>query len=44
MEITGHSTREMFDRYNAIDGDDTEKAVDQMGAFLQSDDKTLTRP
>ncbi len=34
MEVTGHSTREMFDRYNTIDEDDTRSAVDQMTAFL----------
>jgi len=34
MEITGHSTREMFDRYNTIDADDRRGAVDQMGKYL----------
>jgi integrase len=38
MEVTGHSTREMFDRYNTIDEDDTRSAVDQMTAFLNSVD------
>ena len=38
MEVTGHSTREMFDRYNSIDEDDTRKAVDQMTTFLNSVD------
>jgi integrase len=38
MEVTGHSTREMFDRYNTIDEDDTRKAVDQLSAFLNSVD------
>ena len=38
MEVTGHSTREMFDRYNSIDEDDTRQAVDQMTAFLNSVD------
>jgi hypothetical protein len=38
MEVTGHSTREMFDRYNSIDEDDTRKAVDQLTAFLESVD------
>lgn len=36
MAITGHSTREMFDRYNTIDHDDKQRAVDQMRSFLQS--------
>jgi len=39
MEVTGHSTREMFDRYNTIDEDDARKAVDQMTAFLDSVDQ-----
>jgi hypothetical protein len=34
MEITGHSTREMFDRYNTIDEDDSRKAVEQMATNL----------
>jgi integrase len=38
MEVTGHSTREMFDRYNTIDEDDTRKAVNQLSAFLNSVD------
>ena len=38
MDITGHSTRDMFDRYNTVDEDDTRKAVDQMSAFLNSVD------
>jgi len=41
MDVTGHSTREMFDRYNTIDEDDTRKAVDQMTAFLQSGDHSV---
>lgn len=35
MNITGHSTREMFDRYNSVDSDDTRQAVDQLGGYLQ---------
>jgi len=41
MEITGHSTRTMFDRYNTIDLEDTRQAVDQMGAYLKSVDQTV---
>ena len=41
MEITGHSTRQMFDRYNTIDLSDTRNAVDQMGAYLESVDQTV---
>ena len=35
MEITGHSTRDMFDRYNKIDGKGTRKAVDQLQTYLK---------
>jgi integrase len=41
MEVTGHSTREMFDRYNTIDEDDTRKAVDQMTTFLKNVDHSI---
>ena len=41
MEITGHSTRAMFDRYNSIDLEDTRQAVDQMGNFLKSVDQNV---
>lgn len=34
MAITGHSTREMFDRYNRIDAADTREAVNMMVAKL----------
>jgi len=38
MEVTGHSIREMFDRYNTIDEEDTRKAVDQLATFLKNVD------
>jgi len=38
MDVTGHSTREMFDRYNTIDEDDTRQAVGQLSTFLKSVD------
>jgi integrase len=44
MKITGHSTREMFDRYNTVDEDDTRKAVKQLEGFLQVLTKSLTKP
>jgi integrase len=31
MKITGHSTREMFDRYNTVDKQDTREAVKMFG-------------
>jgi integrase len=41
MKITGHSTREMFDRYNTVDDEDTKNAVRQLGSFLQSVDQNV---
>lgn len=41
MAITGHSTREMFDRYNVIDSDDTHRAVHQLGGVLESVHQTV---
>ncbi len=41
MAITGHSSREMFDRYNTIDEDDIRNAVNQMQVFLASVDQTV---
>ena len=40
MAITGHSTREMFDRYNTIDLEDTQQALDRLGDFLESGDQS----
>ncbi len=34
MEITGHSTREMFDRYNSVDRQDKKEAVRRFESFL----------
>lgn len=34
MDITGHSTREMFDRYNTLDHDDKKQAMDQLQSYL----------
>jgi integrase len=46
MDITGHSTREMFDRYNTVDIEDRREAVRKLEGFLTSEsaniDKTLT--
>ena len=41
MKITGHSTREMFLRYDTVDSSDTRKAVDQMEGFLKSVDQNV---
>jgi len=34
MKITGHSTREMFDRYNTIDADDAKNAIERFEGYL----------
>ena len=34
MQITGHLTREMFDRYNTVDEDDTRRAVERMEKYV----------
>ena len=44
MKITGHSTREMFLRYDTVDATDTRKAVDQMEGFLKSVDQNVDQP
>jgi integrase len=41
MRITGHSTREMFDRYNTIDETDTRRAIAQMVNFIESVDHSV---
>ena len=41
MAVTGHSTREMFERYNTVDVEDTRKAIDQLHGYLQSVDQTV---
>ena len=41
MEITGHSTREMFDRYNTIDEKDVREAVDKLEVYLASVDQNV---
>lgn len=41
MEITGHSTREMFDRYNTVDIEDTRQAVSQLGFYLENVRQTV---
>ncbi len=41
MAITGHETREMFDRYNSVDTYDKKHAVDQMTEYLKNVDQTV---
>jgi|LGOV01.1.fsa_nt_gb integrase len=43
MEITGHSTREMFDRYNTVDTDDARQAIKQLEGYLQSVNQTVNQ-
>jgi integrase len=41
MEITGHSTRQMFDRYNTVDDQDKKLALDQLQGYFANLDQTL---
>jgi integrase len=41
MKITGHATREMFDRYNTVDAEDARRAIEQMRAYLANVDQTV---
>jgi len=41
MAITGHSTREMFDRYNTVDREDTQAALDKLEGFFANVDQTV---
>lgn len=41
MEITGHSSLDMFQRYNTVDGDDIKKAIGLFGSFLASVDQNV---
>ena len=41
MEITGHSTREMFDRYNTIDQEDTRKAMNSLESYFAKVDRCV---
>jgi integrase len=41
MKIIGHSTDEMFRRYNSIDADDAHQAIDRYGLFLKNLDQGL---
>lgn len=41
MEITGHSTREMFDRYNTVDVEDGKEAVRRLESFLDRETKNI---
>lgn len=43
MEITGHSTRQMFDRYNTIDTEDTRRAIGQLQAYFANVTQTVTQ-
>ena len=43
MKITGHSTREMFDRYNTVDADDARQAIEQMQGYLANVTQTVTQ-
>lgn len=39
MQITGHNTREMFDRYNTVDADDAKEAMATLSDYFSSKKK-----
>lgn len=41
MAVTGHSTREMFDRYNTVDSTDKAQAIDRFSSYLGNLDQIL---
>ena len=41
MRMTGHSSQEMFDRYNRVDEEDMREAFAQMRTFLESVDQSV---
>jgi len=43
MKMTGHSTRQMFDRYNTVDMEDARQAVDQLRGYFENVDQMLTK-
>lgn len=43
MEITGHATREMFDRYNTIDAGDKKQGVNQLSFFLAEQENRVNK-
>ncbi len=43
MAITGHSTRQMFDRYNTIDLEDTRNAVNSLEVFFENVTQNVTQ-
>ena len=43
MEITGHSTRQMFDRYNTVDMEDARQAVTQLQAYFANVTQNVTQ-
>ena len=43
MEITGHSTRQMFDRYNTVDIEDARQAVAQLQGYFANVTQTVTQ-
>ncbi|MGA3208918.1 MAG: site-specific integrase [Syntrophales bacterium] len=41
MKTTGHSTTEMFHRYNTVDNEDTRKGINQFEDYVKSVDQTV---
>jgi integrase len=39
MKMTGHATRQMFDRYNTVDVEDAQEAIDQLEGYFSNIDQ-----
>jgi integrase len=44
MKISGHKTREVFERYNIVDAADTEQAMEKLAQFNSTEDQKLKSP
>ena len=42
MKISGHKTREVFDRYNIVDPDDLKQAATKIGVYHEKVTNTVT--
>ena len=43
MKIKGHTTQQMLYRYNTVDPEDGQKAVDQLQTYFQNHDQIITK-
>ena len=44
MKISGHKTREVFERYNIVDNADTAQAMEKLEQFHRTEDAKIESP